>query len=84
MGLFKKKVYLTRSQEQRFFLLSQHYHVPYTVFVEKALEQYLDRELRAIRPEPPRVPNEPQRAHPSIPPMPPIPPKTREVTEGGK
>ena len=84
MGLFRKKVYLTQSQERRFLALSEYYHLPYTHFVDKALEQFLDKELKAIRPEPPMAPNDPQRGHPRVPPMPPIPPATRIIREGDK
>ncbi|QIO00189.1 hypothetical protein beppo_85 [Salmonella phage beppo] len=84
MGLFKKKVYLTQSQERRFLALSQYYHLPFDHFIERALEQFLEKELRAIRPEPPRAPNDVQRGHPRIPPMPPVPPATRVIIEGEK
>lgn len=84
MGLFKKKVYLTQSQERRFLALSQYYHLPFDHFIERAIEQFLDKELRAIRPEPPIASNDPQRGHPRFPPMPPIPPESRTIIEGGK
>lgn len=84
MGLFKKKVYLTQSQERRFLTLSQYYHLPFDHFVNRALEQFLDKELKAIRPAPPRAPNDPQKGLPRIPPMPPIPPESRTIIEGGK
>ncbi|EJB4242379.1 hypothetical protein MT068_001470 [Salmonella enterica] len=83
MGLFKKKVYLTQSQERRFLALSQYYHLPFDHFVERAIEQFLDKELKAIRPEPPRAPNDAKR-NVKIPPMPPIPPATRVIIENGE
>ncbi|EOO0558276.1 hypothetical protein [Escherichia phage EC148] len=56
MGLFRKKVYLTESQEHKLLTLSEHYHLPYDYFVDRAIEEFLDRELAAIKPNPPIPP----------------------------
>lgn len=53
MGLFKKKVYLTEKQELKLLTLSEYYHLPYDYFVDRAIEEFLDRELEAIKPKPP-------------------------------
>lgn len=87
MGLFRKKVHLTEKQERSLLTLSEYYHLPYTYFVNKAIEEFLDKELEAIKPEPPEpdlASNDPRRGYPRVPPMPPIPPKTRTVIEGEK
>lgn len=87
MGLFRKKIYLTERQEHKLLTLSEYYHLPYDYFVDRAIEEFLDRELEAIKPKPPEpslASNGPQREYQRVPPMPPIPPKTRVVTEGEK
>ncbi len=87
MGLFRKKIYLTERQEHKLLTLSEYYHLPYDYFVDRAIEEFLDRELEAIKPKPPEpslASNGPQRESPRVPPIPPIPPKTRVVTEGEK
>ena len=83
MGLFRKKVYLTEGQEHKLLTLSEYYHLPYDYFVDRAIEEFLDRELEAIKPKPPE-PSLASKGPQRVPPMPPIPPKTRVVTEGEK
>ncbi|UIS74149.1 hypothetical protein [Escherichia phage EC104] len=53
MGLFRKKVYLTEKQELKLLTLSEYYHLPYDYFVDRAIEEFLDRELEAIKPKSP-------------------------------
>ena len=56
MGLFRKKIYLTERQEHKLLTLSEYYHLPYDYFVDRAIEEFLDRELAAIKPKPPTTP----------------------------